>query len=60
MLERISVAELEKIVGLKVAGSINLKRAFINPSLDFFIILSSYRGFIGSIERANYTAVNIY
>ncbi|KAI4087699.1 MAG: hypothetical protein LQ339_008841 [Xanthoria mediterranea] len=60
VLERMSVAEFEKVVGPKVAGSANLNRAFANPSLDFFVMLSSYGGIVGSTELANYAAANTY
>ena len=55
-----SVAEFEKIVGPKVAGSANLNRAFASSSLDFFVMLSSYGGIVGSTELANYAAANTY
>ena len=60
VLERMSVAEFEKVVGPKVAGSANLNRAFTSSSLDFFVMLSSYGGIVGSTELANYAAANTY
>lgn len=44
----------------KVHGTSNLSEAFENPSLDFFIMLSSLSNILGSRSQANYSAGNAF
>ncbi|KAK2761170.1 Type I Iterative PKS [Arachnomyces sp. PD_36] len=44
----------------KLHGTRNLHRYFQTPSVDYFIILSSVTGVVGSLGQANYTAAGTY
>ncbi|KAM0134678.1 hypothetical protein ACHAO1_005597 [Botrytis cinerea] len=51
--------DLKASVQSKVKGSWNLHR-ILPTGLDFFIMLSSYAGIIGSLGQSNYAAGNTY
>ena len=42
----------------KVRGTLNLRRAFCKPGLDFFIMISSAANIVGTSGQANYNAGN--
>lgn len=44
----------------KLHGTSNLKDAFESPELDFFVMLSSLSGVIGTMGQANYDSGNTY
>ncbi|KAL4917431.1 hypothetical protein BDW62DRAFT_201863 [Aspergillus aurantiobrunneus] len=54
-VNNLSYAQWKASTSPKVEGTMNLERAF-GASLDFFILLSSMAGIIGSISQANYSA----
>lgn len=58
LLERMSFTQWASAVRPKIRTTLNLHRSL--PSLDFFILLSSVTGAVGSASQANYTAANTF
>ncbi|KAK3343540.1 putative polyketide synthase, partial [Lasiosphaeria hispida] len=54
ILERMTPAQWQAALGPKVTATLNLEALF--PSLDFYILLSSATGVIGSASQSNYAA----
>ncbi|GAB1318217.1 Polyketide synthase (Fragment) [Madurella fahalii] len=54
ILERMTPAQWQAALSPKVAATLNLEALF--PSLDFYILLSSATGVIGSASQSNYAA----
>ena len=55
-----SAQDFNDTVRCKTVGTKNLEFAFSNPSLRFFILLSSLASVIGNRAQANYAAANAY
>lgn len=60
VLERITVEDWQVPLQTKLYGTRNLDEAFSSSSLDFFIMLSSLSGVVGTRGQANYAAGNAY
>lgn len=59
-LENTTLEDFEVSTRSKVGGTINLHQEFAGPQLDFFLILSSAIGVIGSRGQASYAAANTF
>ncbi|KAI9665472.1 MAG: Type I Iterative PKS [Alyxoria varia] len=59
-LENMTIHDYEVSLHNKVHGTKNLNDIFSNPSLAFFLSLSSTTGVVGSRGQANYSAANTY
>lgn len=51
-------ADYEKVLGVKVLGTLNLDVAFEESTLDFFVMTSSISSVIGDYQRGSYAAAN--
>ena len=60
VLERMTVEDWQLPLQAKLYGTRNLDEAFNSSSLDFFIMLSSLSGVVGTRGQANYAAGNAY
>lgn len=60
VLERMTVEDWQRPLQTKLYGTRNLDEAFHSSSLDFFIMLSSLSGIVGTRGQANYAAGNAY
>ncbi|KAH8691225.1 hypothetical protein BGW36DRAFT_438769 [Talaromyces proteolyticus] len=58
--ENMSLDDLRQVLHPKLAGSYNLHDSFEGQQLDFFVILSSYVGLLGSPGQANYAAASTF
>ncbi|RMZ66475.1 polyketide synthase [Pyrenophora seminiperda CCB06] len=56
---KMTIAQWQKSLAPKVTGSWNL-HTLLPDNLDFFVMLSSSTGIMGSFGQANYTAGNTY
>lgn len=59
-LEQMTIDDYLTGLRPKVQGTINLDAAFGNPSLDFFITLSSVSAILGKTGQMNYSAANAF
>lgn len=59
VLEQMSFSQWDRALRPKVSGTKNI-HALLGDELDFFIMLSSCCGVLGSPSQANYTAGNTY
>jgi myxalamid-type polyketide synthase MxaE and MxaD len=57
-LQNLDAERLQRVLGPKVAGFLNLARAATDSPLDFFVLFSSAAGVLGSPGQANYGAAN--
>lgn len=55
-----SFDQLNDVLRPKVLGSLHLARIFADQHLDFFILMSSIVGVLGSAGQANYAAANTF
>ncbi|KAG1927984.1 hybrid PKS-NRPS synthetase pytA-like [Pimephales promelas] len=60
LIERLDKSLYEKVMRPKVNGVINLHRATIQCSLDYFVCYSSISAFIGNASQTNYAAANTF
>lgn len=60
VLERMTAEDWQLPLRTKMYGTRNLDEAFRSSSLDFFVMLSSLSGVVGSRGQANYAAGNTY
>ena len=60
VLERMTAEDWQVPLQTKMYGTRNLDEAFRSSSLDFFVMLSSLSGVVGSRGQANYAAGNTY
>ena len=60
VIERMTAGDWQLPLQTKVYGTRNLDKAFRSSSLDFFIMLSSLSGVVGTRGQANYSAGNTY
>ncbi|RYP43494.1 hypothetical protein DL770_011642 [Monosporascus sp. CRB-9-2] len=62
MIENMTFSQLSDVLGPKVTGSLNLDRLFSSdqPTLDFFVLMSSINYTIGNPGQANYAAANAF
>lgn len=60
VLEQMTAEDWQLPLQTKVQGTRNLDEAFKSSSLDFFVMLSSLSGVIGTRGQANYAAGNTY
>lgn len=58
--ESLEFAQLQKVLGPKVNGTINLHEATLNQPLDFFTMTSSIVSVIGTATQASYSAANSF
>lgn len=56
MLNNMTEEMLEAALAPKVAGSVNMYRAFENTEIDFYLFFSSIQSFTGNAGQANYAA----
>lgn len=54
--ENMTLQSFQQVLQPKVAGTYNLHECLQDQPLDFFIMLSSYTGLLGSTGQANYAA----
>ncbi|NXK45955.1 EASB synthase, partial [Chauna torquata] len=59
-LEVLRLADFQKVLSPKVAGTINLHRATRGQELDYFVCYSSVTSFLGNSTQANYAAANSF
>lgn len=60
ILEQMTADDFQVPLQAKFLGTINLSRMFDTSLLDFFIMLSSLSGIVGSRGQANYAAANTF
>ncbi|XP_051747345.1 uncharacterized protein LOC127511049 [Ctenopharyngodon idella] len=60
LIEHLDKTLYEKVMKPKVNGVINLHRATIKCSLDYFVCYSSISAFIGNATQTNYAAANTF
>ncbi|XP_050748789.1 uncharacterized protein LOC127013803 [Gymnogyps californianus] len=59
-LEVLSLADFQKVLSPKVAGTLNLHWATRGQELDYFVCYSSVASFLGNSAQANYAAANSF
>ncbi|NXG78274.1 RADS1 synthase, partial [Baryphthengus martii] len=59
-LEVLSLADFQKVLSPKVAGTLNLHWATRGQHLDYFVCYSSVTSFLGNSTQANYAAANSF
>ncbi|KFP87207.1 Phthioceranic/hydroxyphthioceranic acid synthase, partial [Apaloderma vittatum] len=59
-LEVLNLADFQKVLSPKVAGTLNLHRATRGQQLDYFVCYSSVTSFLGNSTQANYAAANSF
>ncbi|NXI71890.1 SAT13 synthase, partial [Anseranas semipalmata] len=59
-LEVLKLADFQKVLSPKVAGTINLHWATRGQELDYFVCYSSVTSFLGNSTQANYAAANSF
>ena len=60
VLEQMTADDFQVPLHTKVRGTLNLSEEFKTSNLDFFIMLSSLSGIVGSRGQANYAAGNTF
>ncbi|KAE8385188.1 ketoacyl-synt-domain-containing protein [Aspergillus alliaceus] len=58
--ENMTFEDFQQVLQPKVAGTYNLHEYFQGQPLDFFLMLSSYVGLLGSTGQANYAAASTF
>ena len=58
--EGLEFSQLQKVLGPKVSGTINLHEATLHQPLDFFTMTSSIVSVIGTATQASYSAANSF
>ncbi|XP_010293914.1 PREDICTED: uncharacterized protein LOC104627402, partial [Phaethon lepturus] len=59
-LEVLKLADFQKVLSPKVAGTLNLHWATRGQELDYFVCYSSVTSFLGNSTQANYAAANSF
>ncbi|NXX87513.1 SDNO synthase, partial [Urocolius indicus] len=59
-LEGLTLADFQKVLSPKVAGTLNLHWATRGQQLDYFVCYSSVSSFLGNSTQANYAAANSF
>ncbi|XP_009327405.1 PREDICTED: lovastatin diketide synthase LovF-like [Pygoscelis adeliae] len=59
-LEVLNLADFQKVLSPKVAGTLNLHWATRGQELDYFVCYSSVSSFLGNSTQANYAAANSF
>ncbi|NXJ80538.1 DEP5 synthase, partial [Trogon melanurus] len=59
-LEVLNLADFQKVLSPKVAGTLNLHWATRGQQLDYFVCYSSVTSFLGNSTQANYAAANSF
>ncbi|XP_009943467.2 uncharacterized protein LOC104339036 [Opisthocomus hoazin] len=59
-LEVLTLADFQKVLSPKVAGTLNLHWATRGQDLDYFVCYSSITSFLGNSTQANYAAANSF
>uniref|UniRef100_A0A8C0HH71 Carrier domain-containing protein n=1 Tax=Buteo japonicus TaxID=224669 RepID=A0A8C0HH71_9AVES len=59
-LEVLNLADFQKVLNPKVAGTLNLHWATRRQELDYFVCYSSVTSFLGNSTQANYAAANSF
>ncbi|KAM6422464.1 phthioceranic/hydroxyphthioceranic acid synthase-like [Rhynochetos jubatus] len=59
-LEVLNLADFQKVLSPKVAGTLNLHWATRGLELDYFVCYSSVTSFLGNATQANYAAANSF
>ncbi|NXF50971.1 RADS1 synthase, partial [Oceanites oceanicus] len=59
-LEVLNLADFQKVLSPKVAGTLNLHWATRGQELDYFVCYSSVTSFLGNSNQANYAAANSF
>ncbi|GAB0184818.1 mycocerosic acid synthase-like [Grus japonensis] len=59
-LEVLNLADFQKVLSPKVAGTLNLHWATTGQELDYFVCYSSVTSFLGNSTQANYAAANSF
>ncbi|MGH8557675.1 MAG: SDR family NAD(P)-dependent oxidoreductase, partial [Methylococcales bacterium] len=57
---QLNADRFEKVMAPKVQGVWNLHQAFNEPSLDYFILFSSFSSIVGNAGQSNYVAANFF
>ncbi|TEY79898.1 hypothetical protein BOTCAL_0040g00130 [Botryotinia calthae] len=60
IIERMSLENFQTPLKTKLHGTANLINTFKSADMDFFIMLSSLSGIIGTMGQANYDSGNVY
>ncbi|KAF2705690.1 hypothetical protein K504DRAFT_460398 [Pleomassaria siparia CBS 279.74] len=58
--EALEYSQLQKVLGPKVSGTVNLHEATLHQPLDFFTMTSSIVSVIGTATQASYSAANSF
>ncbi|KFW86103.1 hypothetical protein N305_13851, partial [Manacus vitellinus] len=59
-LEVLTLADFQKVLSPKVAGTLNLHWATRGQELDYFVCYSSVASFLGNATQTNYAAANSF
>ncbi|NXH23527.1 SOL1 synthase, partial [Bucco capensis] len=59
-LEVLTLADFQKVLSPKVAGTLNLHLATRGQQLDYFVCYSSVTSFLGNATQTNYAAANSF
>ncbi|XP_014800362.1 PREDICTED: phthiocerol/phenolphthiocerol synthesis polyketide synthase type I PpsD-like [Calidris pugnax] len=59
-VETLTLADFQKVLSPKVAGTLNLHWATRGQELDYFVCYSSVTSFLGNSTQANYAAANSF
>ncbi|KAJ7414951.1 hypothetical protein WISP_80588 [Willisornis vidua] len=59
-LEVLTLADFQKVLSPKVAGTLNLHWATRGQELDYFVCYSSITSFLGNATQTNYAAANSF
>ncbi|NWU50852.1 RADS1 synthase, partial [Dromas ardeola] len=59
-VEALTLADFQKVLSPKVAGTLNLHWATRGQELDYFVCYSSVTSFLGNSTQANYAAANSF
>uniref|UniRef100_A0A8C3JT68 Carrier domain-containing protein n=1 Tax=Calidris pygmaea TaxID=425635 RepID=A0A8C3JT68_9CHAR len=59
-VETLTLADFQKVLSPKVAGTLNLHWATRGQKLDYFVCYSSVTSFLGNSTQANYAAANSF
>ncbi|KAJ7395872.1 hypothetical protein BTVI_150819 [Pitangus sulphuratus] len=59
-LEVLTLADFQKVLSPKVAGTLNLHWATRGQELDYFVCYSSVTSFLGNATQTNYAAANSF
>ncbi|GAB0134290.1 t1pks [Epichloe bromicola] len=60
LFEKLTFQDYDDVVRSKIRGALNFDRALRNDEMDFFVLLSSVAGIVGSRGQAAYAGANTF